>query len=335
TKKYQNVREDILTSVKKIYAHGIEILAGFIIGFDNDTLKTFDLQFNFVMEAGIQAAMIGLLTAPPKTPLYERLEKEGRLIHTADHFDNTKLGTNIIPKQMSYDEMVKGYQALYFRLLEDKNIARRIRTKTRLLKSPKTVLSYSFAEVAQILKRLFFRGILPGGWSRVFHFFRSLPYTHPTKIQQVVQDWILSLSMRNYIDRHFQHIKGDERAESVVKGYLRQVELAFHRYLHSGNLEISFEGAKHTASNLLISLKGNLDKPFFKQTGRHLEEILQHSAASITLNIETLHEAHIKHLNRMLSRLSQYGDRIYISLNETLREKVKIDSSLFNLVLEY
>ncbi|NIX55458.1 MAG: DUF4070 domain-containing protein, partial [candidate division Zixibacteria bacterium] len=73
--------------------------------------------------------MIGLLTAVPKTPLYERLEKDGRLIKEASGTDNTKLGTNLIPKQMSYDEMVEGYRNLYYKLLDDETIAERINNK--------------------------------------------------------------------------------------------------------------------------------------------------------------------------------------------------------------
>ena len=108
TKKYQNTRQDILTSIRKIYSYGIDIYAGFIIGFDNDTTKTFETQYQFIMKSGIQAAMIGLLTALPKTPLYERLEKEGRLISKKNYGDNSKLDTNVMPKQMGYKEMVSG-----------------------------------------------------------------------------------------------------------------------------------------------------------------------------------------------------------------------------------
>ncbi|HEX9653423.1 MAG TPA: radical SAM protein, partial [bacterium] len=97
TRKMQNTRQNILSSVRKIYEHGIEILAGFIIGFDNDTKDTFEKQFQFITKSGIQAAMVGLLTAAPKTPLYERLQKEGRLIPNANNSDNTKLFTNVIP----------------------------------------------------------------------------------------------------------------------------------------------------------------------------------------------------------------------------------------------
>ena len=60
------------------------MLAGFIVGFDNDTPETFELQYRFITESGIQTAMIGRLAALPKTPLYERLAREGRLRDVAD-----------------------------------------------------------------------------------------------------------------------------------------------------------------------------------------------------------------------------------------------------------
>ena len=102
TLKTQNLHEDILTSLRRIYSYGIDVLAGFIIGFDNDTLDSFEHQYRFITDAGIQSAMIGLLTALPKTPLYERLEKEGRLSPLEHASDNTRPGTNVIPKGMPY-----------------------------------------------------------------------------------------------------------------------------------------------------------------------------------------------------------------------------------------
>ena len=46
------------------------------------------------------------------------------------------------------------------------------------------------------------------------------------------------------------------------------------------------------------------------------------------------HETERQHLHRLINRLSRYGDRIYIAVHEKLRDKVHIDSSVFNLVLE-
>ena len=103
TRKPQNLREDLLTSVRRLYARGIDVLGGFIVGFDNDTLDTFDAQHRFIVDSGIQAAMVGLLTALPHTPLHRRLEREGRLIDGAASVDNTKPGTNFVPRRMEYE----------------------------------------------------------------------------------------------------------------------------------------------------------------------------------------------------------------------------------------
>ncbi len=102
TRKTQNTHEDVLASVRTIYSYGIDVLGGFIVGFDNDTLESFDGQYRFIMKSGIQAAMVGLLTALPRTPLYERLQREGRLREANDAADNTKLATNITPRHMDY-----------------------------------------------------------------------------------------------------------------------------------------------------------------------------------------------------------------------------------------
>ncbi len=206
TLKFQNTRSDILSSVQHVYSYGIEVLAGFIIGFDNDTVKTFDLQYNFIQNSGIQTAMVGLLTAVPKTPLYERLEKDGRLIKDASCTDNTKLGTNLIPKQMSYDEMIEGYRDLYYRLLDDKAIADRINNKMGYLKNPIFKSTYTLKDQAGVFGKFMKNGILKGGMRRVYHFLRTLPFRNPKQIPVVIQDWTVGISMKDYIDRHF--IKG-------------------------------------------------------------------------------------------------------------------------------
>ena len=135
-RKTQNLKEDVLTSVRTLHGYGIDVLAGLIIGFDNDTMDSFDVQYRFVLDSGIQAAMIGLLTALPHTPLHERLSREGRLRDSANASDNTKLATNVVPRRMGYDEMIDGYRALYRRLVSDDAIAQRVRTKMRHLAAP-------------------------------------------------------------------------------------------------------------------------------------------------------------------------------------------------------
>lgn len=331
TLKFQNIRSDILSSVREVYSYGIEVFAGFIIGFDNDTTKTFDLQYKFINDSGIQAAMIGLLTAIPKTPLYERLEKDGRLIHNANSIDNTKLGTNIIPKQMTYDEMVIGYRDLYYKLLGNKSIADRIINKTKYLTNPLCQSQYSFIEQVSSVLKFLIKGILPGGIDRMFHFARSFPFSSPRTMSLVIQDWVVGLAMRDYVNRHF--IREFEKTNSLTERYLSVIEAAFERHVKHGALEFSMKRAKNAASGISISIKGFIDKDFFENVAPHFEDVLRNTSSSITLNIEHFHEAQRKSFDELLNRLSRYGDRIYISVNKSLRKTVIVDSSVFNLVL--
>lgn len=331
TKKFQNTREDILTSVRKIYSYGIEIYGGFIVGFDNDTTAVFDKQFNFIQASGIQSAMIGLLTAIPKTPLYERLEKEGRLIPWEKGADNTKLETNVIPKQMTYDEMINGYRGLYNRLLTYPNIAKRIRNKTRYLKNPVWKYQSITGNNLHLLRNFILESFRKGKMSWLFNFIRTLLFTNPKVVPIVAQDWVIALSMRDYVDRHF--IREFEEKNRIVAHYLDKIRRAFQRYLNQGNLEVSLTQVKNTAANLTIKFNGVLERDFFRKGERYLSRVLKKTAASITLNIGEIHAEQLKNLNRMLKKLSRYGDRVYISIPEELRNLVNIDSSIFNLVL--
>ncbi len=106
--------------------------------------------------------MIGLLVAMPKTPLYERLKKEGRLSTTRDVTDMTRPYTNVIPKGMPYEDMIDGYIALYQRLLSDPEIATRIKNKLRHLSNPVYQGGYSARDSCRIVLRLIWKGILAG-----------------------------------------------------------------------------------------------------------------------------------------------------------------------------
>jgi radical SAM superfamily enzyme YgiQ (UPF0313 family) len=202
TRKSQNTYEDTLTSLRRIYAHGIDVLGGFIVGFDNDTLETFENQYRFIVDSGIQAAMVGLLTALPKTPLYTRLEAEGRLRLGEQGNDNTRPATNISPRHMSYEQMIAAFQRLHLRLASDYGIAQRIRNKMRYLRDPVYSGEYSLREQVGIFTKLIVLGVLPGGPRRVYHFLRTLPLAAPRKLPLVVVDWIAGLAMRDYLQRH-------------------------------------------------------------------------------------------------------------------------------------
>jgi len=333
TKKFQNTKQDLLSAVRRIYAGGIEVLGGFIVGFDSDTSDTFERQYHFITQSGIQGAMVGLLTAAPKTPLYYRLEQQGRLLPEANNSDNTKQGTNVIPLRMKYDEMIERYRALYTRLMAHRNIADRIRNKVRFLGKPPAMRADTWTAGIPILRRLLFRGLLRGGFPRMFHFVRSLPIRKPRLIPLVVQDWIVGLSMRDYVERHFGERIGELR--TGARRRMERLERSFRRYVQRGTLEVSLDEARDAVSNLSVSMRGWLDRRFFRRAGHHFEQVLEHTTASITLRIEALHDAHRRHLRRLLKRLTRYGDRVYIAVHDELKDIIDVDSSVFHVVLEY
>ena len=108
--KMQNLKRSLAESVSIIQRHGLAVMGGFIIGFDNDPPDIFQRQVDFVQQTGVVTAMIGLLTAIPGTRLYQRLEQEGRLLFKASG-DNTDVAgsLNFIPK-MDRQMIVNGYR---------------------------------------------------------------------------------------------------------------------------------------------------------------------------------------------------------------------------------
>ena len=115
THKMQNVATDLVAAVKTIQSYGMVTVAGMIVGFDTDDEGIFEDQWAFAQEAGIPIVMLGLLQAIPRTPLYERLERTGRL-RTPVQGNNTLSFTNIEPTCMPYEALVNGYRELFTRL---------------------------------------------------------------------------------------------------------------------------------------------------------------------------------------------------------------------------
>src|SRR5205814_2181162 len=110
TQKTQNTRGDMLDSVKKIQGYGMEVMAGFIVGFDNDPEDIFERQIRFIRESAIPLAMVGLLTALPDTQLWRRLKTEGRLLAESSG-ENTNAELNFVPR-MDADRLIEGYRAI-------------------------------------------------------------------------------------------------------------------------------------------------------------------------------------------------------------------------------
>lgn len=121
--KTQNLREDIVAAVHRVQAAGIEVMAGMIVGFDNDDPSIFEEQFRFIQQARIPISMTGMLNAMPRTPLHARLKIAGRLV--AESVGDQFVFTNIVPAGMSRRELYEGYRTLLRRLYGYRNYRRR------------------------------------------------------------------------------------------------------------------------------------------------------------------------------------------------------------------
>jgi radical SAM superfamily enzyme YgiQ (UPF0313 family) len=123
--KLQNTRRDMLDSVRHIQSYGIEVMAGFIVGFDSDGEDIFDRQVEFIQAAAIPLAMVGLLQALPNTQLYRRLIKEGRLLEYGDG-DSMCTELNFVPR-MDPQRLVEGYRSILLRIYNQDAYYARVR----------------------------------------------------------------------------------------------------------------------------------------------------------------------------------------------------------------
>lgn len=134
-RKNQNKGRDLVESVRQLQRAGLQVQGGFIVGFDSDSSSIFQQQIDFIQESGIVTAMVGLLQAPLGTRLYERMQKEGRLVKEFSG-DNVDGSTNIIPR-MGLETLREGYRELLSHIYAPKFYYERVQTFLREYKPPK------------------------------------------------------------------------------------------------------------------------------------------------------------------------------------------------------
>ena len=106
-KKVCNKVAEFRRITQRVRKFGMAIQAGIIFGFDNDTPEIFDETIEQLYEWGVDAAEINILTPFPGTPLYDRLEREGRIL-TKDWSKYTQVDVVFQPKHMTPKELFEG-----------------------------------------------------------------------------------------------------------------------------------------------------------------------------------------------------------------------------------
>ncbi len=157
--KSQNRGRDLLDSVRFLHESGLQVQGGFIVGFDSDTPDIFDQQISFIQKSGIVTAMVGLLQAPTGTRLFERMEKEGRLVTHDMSGSNTDGSTNIIPK-MGLDKLLEGYHQLLRQIYSPKYYYARVLTFLRQCPLPKIKYHLDFQYFLALWRSIIRLGLL-------------------------------------------------------------------------------------------------------------------------------------------------------------------------------
>jgi hypothetical protein len=141
-KKKQNTRRSIPESIHKIYAHGMFVTAGFIVGFDSERGSVAEPMIDLIEETSIPISMVGLLYALSSTQLGRRLVKEGRLHEGHDvqfdgKADHCSAGLNFDTLRPR-DEILSDYRKILERIYTPEAFAARLRRLSDLLDRSKS-----------------------------------------------------------------------------------------------------------------------------------------------------------------------------------------------------
>jgi radical SAM superfamily enzyme YgiQ (UPF0313 family) len=183
--KVQNVHGDLAEKVRTIQRAGLEVKGGFIIGFDHDPREIFELQFDFIQRTGIASAMVGLLSALPKTQLYQRLLGEGRL-DTSTTGNNTEAVLNFIPK-LDREFLIDGYRRLMAALYEPSTYYRRVLVFLREYRPRGPRLRPTWRDVRALVQSLWVMGVWHHGRRAFWKYLATVLVRHPRKLPPAIK----------------------------------------------------------------------------------------------------------------------------------------------------
>ena len=223
--KKQNTDDKMsqIEAVRRIQNAGLEVSGGFIIGSDGEKTNVFENLFEFIQDAGIPAAMPGLLTALRNTKLHKRLEREGRLREESTGNNTHQLRFNIVT-QLPEDYLIEGYTQLIDRLFSPKNYYNRCRTLMRNL-GPNHSQSRVNLEGIATLARSVGHQLFSEGGLEYFKYLAGTLINNPKYFSEAVSHAVKFA--------HFKKITDETlRADNSDKRYEQHVETLYERFAH-------------------------------------------------------------------------------------------------------
>jgi radical SAM superfamily enzyme YgiQ (UPF0313 family) len=211
--KTQNTGRDIVAAIKKIQRFGMQVQAGFIVGFDSDKPGVFDKLISLIQDSGVVTAMVGLLNAPRGTKLYKKLMSENRLTKppTGDNMDCTM---NFIPK-MDTHELLGGYQKVLNTIYSQKHYCRRIKTFLENYNfTNKTRLKMRYCDIKAFFRSMWRIGVIEKGkryyWMLILWSLKS-----PSRLVLAVRLSIYGFHFRNIL----KHVNSQMQESANTSSY--------------------------------------------------------------------------------------------------------------------
>ncbi len=133
--KQQNLGEDLVDRLERFVANGVGVIGGLVVGFDADGPDIFEQQLAFCQRGPVPTFSVNALNAPPTTPLFERMQADGRLLENSDG-PVTAWWTNLRPAQMSNAELTEGIQWLVTELYRPAAFEQRVMRFIELFPEP-------------------------------------------------------------------------------------------------------------------------------------------------------------------------------------------------------
>ena len=183
--KRQNRGRNLLGDIRRLQQAGLEVQGGFIVGFDCDTHTIFRSQLEFIQKSGIVTAMVGMLTALPGTKLFERLEREGRLLgpSTGNNSDGT---TNFLPR-MDLHALRDGYRTLMTTIYAPSPYYQRVRTFLREFHPPKVAFRFDLTAMAAFGRSTLSLGVIGRERFQYWYLLAWALFRRPQLLQMAVK----------------------------------------------------------------------------------------------------------------------------------------------------
>lgn len=273
--------------IKMFHDHGIMVNPGIVFGFDNDDEAVFEHTVDFLTRNKVELAYFNILTPLPGTALFERLQREGRII---DQDWSKYDGKHVVykPKRMTEDQLLEGFFWANHQFYSWPCIWKRVaHTGQRLI--PRLEMNWEF-------RKLIYRTTPKGTLSPVAAVLKNLQAKFPTsEAQHLIPNALLPQSS--------QPTKAQELCLNVK---------ARHHDAFAA---------------LFIELEGSLDHVNARELLARITQAAQNAKMDIIVNFEHLKHATPKAIHtlldaEMLKVITPHANLRYRKLKETFQSAV-------------